>query len=790
MTINQAATQASPTNGSPINFTVVFSTAVTGFTNTGVILGGTAGATTAVVSGSGTTYNVAVSGMTQTGTVTASVAAGAASANGTSNTASTSTNNTVTYDITPPTAPSSLSATAVSVSQINLTWTASSDTSGVSSYSVERCQGAGCLSFAQIATSTVTTYSDSAGLLSNTTYIYRVRATDGAGNVSLYSNVANATTMLSPSSISPRATALTFTRTQQFTTSISAPTWSVDSITGGSAGSGTITAAGLYSPPSAVGTHTVAATSSDQTQDAYASVYVTNYPGTFTHHNDNLRTGQNLGETVLTPTSVNATTFGKLATYPLDGVAYASPLYLANVNIPGQGFHNVVYVATEHDSVFAFDADGLSASALWRVSFTNVASGITTVPAADAQYTGDSADIYPEIGITSTPVIDPGSGTLYVVAKTKEPSGYVQRLHALDITTGAEKFGGPVVIQATVAGTGEGAVSGQVSYDPLRENQRPALLLSNGVVYIAAASHGDNDPYHGWVLGYNASTLQQVMVYNTTPNAGRGGIWQSGGGVAADSAGNLFFVTGNGDFDANTGGVDYGESFIKLSPGGIVLDYFTPYNASTLNQYDLDLGSSGLILLPDQPGVTPRLVGNAGKGGTVYLVNRDNMGRYNTLNDNQIVQSLVGAFPNPTLNSGLGNFSPPVYFNNYVYFSPVLAPVQAFQLSNGLLSATPTSVSSATFSYMGAALAISANASSNGILWAVERQTTWQNDPAATGVLHAYDATNLAHELYNSSQSGARDTLDFAAKYNIPLVANGKVFVANVSELVIYGLLP
>jgi len=602
--------------------------------------------------------------------------------------------------------------------------------------------------------------------------------------------VANTTTALSPSTISPRATALTFMRTQQFTASITGATWSVDGIAGGSTASGTITTTGLYSPPSAAGTHTVAATSADQTQVAYATVYVTNYPGMFTHHNDNLRTGQNPGETVLTPANVNSTNFGKLATYQLDGVAYASPLYVANVGIPGQGFHNVVYVATEHDSVYAFDADALSASPLWQVSFINAAAGITTVPAADAQYTGDSADIYPEIGITSTPVIDPGTGTLYVVAKTKEPSGYFQRLHALDITTGAEKFGGPVVIQASVTGTGEGAQGGQVAYDPLRENQRPALLLNNGVVYIAAASHGDNDPYHGWVLGYNATTLQQVMVYNTTPNAGRGGIWQSGGGVAADSAGNLFFVTGNGDFDANTGGNDYGESYVKLSPSGIVLDYFTPYNESTLNLYDLDLGSAGLILLPDQPGTTPQLVGNAGKGGTIYLVNRDNMGHYNSQSDNQIVQSLVNIFPNPSFDSGLGNFSPPVYFNGYVYFSPVLAPVQAFQLSNGMLSTVPTSVSSATFSYMGGALAISANANSNGILWAVERQTTWQNDPSATGVLHAYDATNLANELYNSNQSVIRDTLDFAAKYNIPLVANGKVFVANVSELVIYGLLP
>jgi len=690
-------------------------------------------------------------------------------------------------DTQAPTAPTGLTATA-SGEHINLAWTASTDNVAVTGYLVERCQGSGCTTFAQVTSITTITYNDSLGLLSSTTYSYRVRATDAAGNLSLYSNVASATTAaVTPIAVSPQATALTFTRTQQFTTTITGVTWSVDGIAGGTTASGTITTAGDYTPPSSIGTHTIEATSSDQTQVGYATVYVTNYPGTFTHHNDNLRTGQNLSETVLTTANVNATKFGKLATYQLDGVAYASPLYVANVNIPGQGFHNVVYVATEHDSVYAFDADALSTNPIWKVSFINASAGITTVPAADTLETGD---IYPEVGITSTPVIDPTSGTIYVVANTKEPSGYVQRLHVLDITTGAEKFGGPAVIQASVTGTGDGAQAGLVSFDALRENQRPALLLNNGVVYIAAASHGDNDPYHGWVLGYNATTLQQVMVYNTTPNGGRGGVWQSGGGVAADSDGNLYVVTGNGDFDANTGGNDYGESYVKLSPSGIVLDYFTPHDPFTMNEYDLDLGSAGLILLPDQPGTTPRLVGNAGKGGTIYLVNRSNMGKYNSQNDNQIVQSLANIFPNPTNSTYGGNFICPVYFNGFVYFSPVTDKVKAFQISNGLLSTAPTSVSSTTISGTGAALAISANGSTNGILWAVERVSSYTDDLSATGVLHAYDASNLATQLYNSNQAGSRDTLDYAAKYNVPLVANGKVFVANVSELVIYGLLP
>ena len=293
--------------------------------------------------------------------------------------------------------------------------------------------------------------------------------------------------------------------------------------------------------------------------------------GVFTYHNDNLRTGQNLNETTLTWANVNQAQFGKKFSYPLDGIAYASPLYVANVSIPAQGVHNVVYVATEHDSVYAFDADGLTPTPLWKVSFINPPA-VTTVPAAD---TGECCDIAPEIGITGTPVIDQGPGTLYVVAKTKEGTNYVQRLHALDITTGAEKFGGPKVIQASVPGNGDGNDGkGNVPFNALRENQRPALLLSNGVVYIGFASHGDNGPYHGWVLGYDATTLQQVMAYNNTPNGGEGGIWQSGGGLAADSAGNLYFVAGNGTFDANTGGVDYGESVEKISPSGAGIGLF------------------------------------------------------------------------------------------------------------------------------------------------------------------------------------------------------------------------
>jgi hypothetical protein len=519
-------------------------------------------------------------------------------------------------------------------------------------------------------------------------------------------------------------------------------------------------------------------------------VYITNYPGTFTHHNDNFRTGQNLNETVLTPSNINWTQFGKLFSYPLDGKAYASPLYVANVNIPGQGFHNVVYVATEHDSVYAFDADGLSSNPLWHVSFINPPT-ITTVPAND---TGECCDISPEIGITGTPVIDPATGTLYVVAKTKEGSGsntnYLQRLHALDITTGAEKFGGPVVIQATVPGTGMGSQGGQLSFYALLENQRPALLLSNGVVYIAFSSHGDNQPYHGWVLGYNATTLQQSMAFCVTANGEGAGVWMSGGGLATDSDGNIYFVTGDGTFDADSGGVNYGDSFVKINPSGAVLDYFTPHVQAALNAGNIDLGSGGLLMLPDQPGPYPHLLLSAGKDGTIYLLNRDNMGHYNPNNDNQIVQSLVDIFPFGTPEPG--NYSAPVYFNGHVYFSPISDNVQVFQLSNGLLSTAPTSRSSEIYAYPGGTLAISANGNTNGILWVVQRHGV---DPTgggtvAPGVLRAYDPNNLSIELYNSDQAGLQDTMDYATKFNVPLVANGKVFIAGENQLTVYGLLP
>ena len=457
------------------------------------------------------------------------------------------------------------------------------------------------------------------------------------------------------------------------------------------------------------------------------------------------------------------------------------------------GTRNVVYVATEHDSVYAFDADGSQAAPLWKASFINPANGVTPVPPAD---TGEPLDISPEIGITGSPVIDPATNTLYVVAKTKEVSGttktYVHRLHALDLTDGSEKFGGPKVLAASVPGTGTGTVGGVVRFISLRENQRAALMLSGGVVYIAFGSHGDQPPYHGWVLGYRASDLQPVMAINTTPNGEGGGVWQSGDGLATDTTGNVYFVTGDGTFTADAGGNNYGDSFMKVSPSGAVLDYFTPHDQAAMDASDGDLGSGGTTLLPDQPGPHPHLAISAGKNGTIYLVDRDNMGRFNPANDSQIVQTLVNIFPNGSFITG--NFKAPVYWNSRLFFSADADNIKSFRVTNGLLSTSPDSLTSYVVNYPGATLSLSSNGAVDGILWAIERIDL---DPLGggsvrrPGVLHAFDANNLGVEIYSSDQApGGRDGLDFAAKWASPLIANGKVFIASNGRLTGFGLLP
>jgi hypothetical protein len=503
-----------------------------------------------------------------------------------------------------------------------------------------------------------------------------------------------------------------------------------------------------------------------------------------TYHNDNGRTGQNTNETILTTSNVNATDFGKLFSQAIDSDAYAQPLYVANVAIPNKGTHNVVYVATMNDSVYAFDADsntGSNASPLWTVNFTNAAKGITTVPTSDVH----CADSMVPIGIFSTPVIDTTSDTIYVVARTVENGTYYHRLHALDITTGAEKFGGPVVIKATAEGTGSGSIGGDITFSSKLQNQRAALLEQNGQVYIGFASLCDYGNYHGWLFAYNTSTLAQTAVWLTTPNGSKGGIWGSGNGPAGDSSYNTFVPLGNGKFDVNTGGSDYGQSVVKLGiPSGgsfPILDYFTPYNYSTYNTSDLDIGSAGLTLLPDQTGPHAHLLVQGDKAGNLFLINRDSMGHFNSGSNSQVVQYITSATP--------GMWSSPAWWNNYVYTGAKDDYIKAFSFNatTGLLATTPSSQSGQKYTYPGTTVSISSNGTSNGIVWALNNakyaSTTGQ------GSLHAYKATNLATQLYSSKTNGARDNPGAPVKFTVPTVVNGKVYITTQTDLVVYGLL-
>jgi fibronectin type 3 domain-containing protein len=531
----------------------------------------------------------------------------------------------------------------------------------------------------------------------------------------------------------------------------------------------------------------------------------------FTYRYDSTGTGANLGETQLNPQNVQPGIFGKLFSTPVDGQVYAQPLYVSSLNVtvgPSPGVHNVVFVATEHNSVYAIDGD--NGTILWQDSFLNPSQGVTTVPNADV----NSNDLTPEIGITATPVIDPSSGTLYVEAKTKEVlsdgTHYVQRLHALDITNGNEKLGGPVVIADTiydgtnytyvsgpsVAGSGDGSVNGVITFNALRQMVRPALALANGNVYLASASHGDNFPYHGWVLSYNAATLQLDGVLNTTPNGGQGGIWESGGSIAVDGQGNLYVMTGNGTFDttldANGFPIngDYGDSFLKIavdpttSPtnpningwGLKVVDYFTPFNQAGLNTNDGDLGAGGPLLLPDSAGTPshPHLLIGVGKLGLVYVLDRDNMGHFDP-NTDHVVEEVP-----QQLNF---SYATPAYFNNQIYIVGANGDyAKSFTLSNGLLSLTPASESSDFYRYPGSTPTVSANGTTNGIVWDLDR---------TTAQLRAYDATGYGHELYttNNQASNGQDRLDSVAKFAVPMVINGHVYVGTNTAVTAYGLL-
>jgi len=552
------------------------------------------------------------------------------------------------------------------------------------------------------------------------------------------------------------------------------------------------------------GSFTITATSrADGSRSDSATIGVTDLAGIFTQRYDAQRSGVNAREFALTPASVTNATFGKLFSCPIDDVTYAEPLVFANLAIAG-GNHNVAFAATLSDSVYAFDADANPCVQYWKTSF--LGTGIAPVPAAEA---GDGGDIGRPIGIVGTPVIDPATRTLYVVAKTRETVGlgcsdvspcYHQRLHALDVATGNEKFGGPADISSAIQVPGIGdtgdpatcpASAGNVPFCPLHENQRPGLLLSNGRVYVSWASHSDNQPYHGWVIGYAAGDLTQPpVVFNDSPNGAEAGIWMTGTGPAADGSGNLYLISGNGTFDTTLPRSDYGDSFVKLNTaaGLAVADFFTPSNQSALAAGDLDLGSGGALVLPDAAGSAahPHLLVGGDKQGILYLVDRDNMSGFNPGGD-QIVGKAMVTPGGPC--STCGFFSTPLYWEGSLYVVAVGDVLKQYMLANAVLSG-PAQSGAPAISFPGATPALSSSGSTQGILWLLDTNNSGTANAGSNGaaVLYAYDAATL-NQLFISPTSGAGAAGD-AVKFAVPTVINGKVFVGTQSELSVFGLLP
>jgi len=498
-----------------------------------------------------------------------------------------------------------------------------------------------------------------------------------------------------------------------------------------------------------------------------------------TYHYDNGRSGQNLNETALTLTNVNSTKFGKLGEFAVDGKVDGQPLYLSQVTIGGQN-KNVLYVVTEHGSVYAFDADsinGMTSAFLWKTS--TLGSGETT---SDARGCGQ---VSPEIGITATPVIDRTRNAIYVIAMSKNSGGsYFQRIHALDLSTGAELFGGPKTITAAYPGTGDNSSGGNVVFDPKQYKERPGLLQIGGTIYTTWSSHCDIRPYTSWVMAFSADTLAQTSVLNLVPNGNEGGIWMAGTAPAADSSGNLFFILGNGTFDTtlNAQGFpvnsDCGNCFVKLSTsGGLKLaDYFTPHNTVAESNSDQDFGSGGGIVLvdvKDSGGTTHHLSVGSGKDALIYVVDRDNMGKFNASTD-QIYQEISGQL-------GGGVYSMPAYFNGVVYYGAVGDALKAFPVTNAKLATSPSSQSTHQFGYPGTTPSVSASGTSNGIVWAIEN---------SGAVLYAFDASNLTTELYDSNQAAnSRDHFS-GNKFITPMVVNGKVYVGTPNSVAVFGLLP
>lgn len=603
--------------------------------------------------------------------------------------------------------------------------------------------------------------------------------------------------------VSPKLASVVVTsQTQVFTATITggastAVTWTVDGTANGSATLGTITPAGIYTPPATAGIHTIVATSAaDTSKSDSASIAVTDLAGVFTYHNDLARDGANTQEFALAPATVTSAKFGKRFSCAVDGAAYTQPLWVPALPVNGV-IHNVIFVATQHDSVFAFDADASPCAMLWQAKLLDSAhdgtAGETPVPTADVG--NGFMDIRPEIGVTGTPVIDPATSTLYVVSKSEDlTSTFHQRLHALDLTSGNEKFAGPKVISASVPGAGDGSLcpsSGTIAFDPKTQHQRPALSLSGGVVYLGWASHEDATPYHGWLIGYNAATLARVSVYNTSPNGCLAGVWMAGGAPAFDSSGNLYATTGNGTFDGNSPSApnnDFGDTVLKLTPGLALSDWFTPFNQDMLNMNDTDLGSSGAVVLPDQTAAPTHLLLTAGKQGQVYLLDRDAMGGFCGIACPSDTNTVQNFFVSPI-------WGTPAFWQNRMYYGGTGSRLAAFDFSSntGRFTTTPSSQSSAVYQFPGPTPSVSSQGTSGGVVWTIDASqygvpSSFGSGPA---VLHAYDANNLGTELWNSSQAASnRDQAGNAVKFSTPTVANGKVYLGTRSEVDVYGLLP
>ena len=629
--------------------------------------------------------------------------------------------------------------------------------------------------------------------------------------------------------VSPKRAAVTATtQTQRFTASVSNVRWSVDSVTGGNTTVGTISTSGLYTPPATGGTHTITATTATVPPiSGSATVAVSELVGVLTYHNDLARDGVNFREYALTPGTVTTATFGKLFSCHVDGAVYAQPLWIKGLSIGG-GVHNVIFVATQHDSVYAFDADASPCKTYWHANLLDASHGGTANETAVVWNDVGNCfgDIYPEIGVTGTPVIDSVTKVIYVVSASESnptSSGHCSgssatfhhRLHALNSVTGSEKLNSPVTIAASVLGTGDGSSGGIVSFNSQLHHQRSALVEVGGKIFVAFAAHEDATPYHGWVIGYSASNVQhQVAVFNTTPNGlngADGGIWAGGGAPAADSSGDIYITTGNGAFDEAPPppNNDYGDSILRLhsfsgnTPNGMnlsVAGWFTPYDQDMLTQNDTDLGSGAAVLLPDQASGPKHLLTQVGKEGVVYLIDRDNMGQYNGTSNNQIVQTFSGPKH--------GLWGTPALWQNHLYIGGQADSLRqfTFDANNGTFVPAVATLSNHVFGYPGTTPSVSSRGGSNGIVWAIDASLYGYASPNAgvncsivpvpsacsgPAVLHAFRAANLAVEYWNSAMAANnRDRAGNAVKFVPPTIANGKVYVGTRTEVDVYGLLP